>query len=109
MPRENRVHDLRYHGVVLSHDARKYWAAFAQARHQVLAQLIFDTPRPETLLCEGTLAQLAESPGGTHGGEPPKEKPEWIIALKEAVSFQLSAISTKLIQRQPLVDQVPDD
>src|SRR5882762_11703742 len=75
MPREDRVHDLRHHRIVVSNDARKYRAALAQPRHQVLAQLIFHPPRAETLCSERTLAQLAESPGETHGGNPPKEKP----------------------------------
>src|ERR1700686_5757848 len=68
MPREDRVHDLRHHRVVVSNDARKYRAALAQPRHQILAQLIFDPARAETLCGERTLAQLAESPGETHGG-----------------------------------------
>src|SRR3981189_2249788 len=73
MPREDRVHDLRHHRIVVSNDARKYRAALAQPRHQVLAQLIFHPARTETLCSERTLAQLAESPGETHGGKPPQE------------------------------------
>src|ERR1700730_6596512 len=73
MPREDRIHDLRDHRVVVSDDARKYRAPLAQPRHQVLAQLIFHAPRAETLCSESTLAQFAKSPGGTHGGKPPKE------------------------------------
>src|SRR5258708_5980376 len=67
MPRENCVHNLRHHRVVVANDARKYRAALAQPRHQVLAQLVFYPPRTETLCSERTLAQLAESPGNTHG------------------------------------------
>src|ERR1035441_9073749 len=70
MPRENRVHDLRHHRVVIPNDARKYRAAIAQPRHQVLAQLIFDPPRTEALCGKGTSAQLAQSPDNTHGGTP---------------------------------------
>ena len=74
MPREDRVHDLRHHRVVVSNDARKYRAAFAQPRHQVLAQLIFYPPRAQTLFSERTLAQLAESPGQNSWWETPKGK-----------------------------------
>src|SRR5258708_11944100 len=75
MPRQNRVHDLRHYRIVVSDDARKYRAALAQPRHQVFAQLVFHPPRAETLCSKRTLAQLAESPGETHGGKPPQEKP----------------------------------
>ena len=75
MPGEDRVHDLRHHRVVVSHDARKYRVTLAQPRHQVLAQLIFYPPRAETLCSERTLAQLAESPGNTHDGNPQKKQP----------------------------------
>src|SRR3979411_1332097 len=74
MPRENRIHDLRHHRVVVSNDARKYRAPLAQPRHQVLAQLIFYPPRTATLGSERTLAQLAGKPCETHGGKPPKGK-----------------------------------
>src|ERR1700687_5111940 len=75
MPREDRVHNLRHHRVVVSNDARKYRAALAQPRHQVLAQLIFHPARAETLCSERTLAQFAESPGGTHGGNLRRRQP----------------------------------
>jgi hypothetical protein len=70
MARENRVHDLRNHGVVVSNDAGKYRAAFAQSRHQIFAQFIFDPACAQSLFSEGTSAQFAESPGKTHGGNP---------------------------------------
>src|ERR1700674_5427749 len=75
MPREDRVHDLRNHRVVVPNDARKYRAALAQPRHQVLAQLIFHPARAETLCSEGTLAQFAESPGETHAGNLRRRQP----------------------------------
>ncbi len=74
MPREDRVHDLRPPCVFVPDDTRKYRVALAQPRHQVLAQLIFPPARAETLCSERTLAQFAESPGGTHGGKPPQEE-----------------------------------
>src|SRR5207253_1843728 len=57
--RQDRVYDLRHNGIVVTHDSRKYWTSLAQARHQVLAHLVFDFASRETLLGEWTLAQLA--------------------------------------------------
>ena len=56
---EDGVDDLRDDGVVVADDAGKDWAAFAEPRHEVLAQLVFDVPGSEALFSEGTLAQLA--------------------------------------------------
>src|ERR1017187_9230976 len=70
MPRQDRVYDLRHHRVVIANDARKYLAAFAQPRHKIVAQFIFYPPRSESLCSKRTLAQLAESPGNTHGRTP---------------------------------------
>ena len=55
MAREDRVHDLRDYRVIVANDTRKYLAAFAQPRHQVLAQLIFYPSRSEMLGGERTL------------------------------------------------------
>src|ERR1035441_9694059 len=92
MPREDRVHDLRHHRVVVPHDARKYRLSRTQPRHQVVAQLIFDPPRTETLCGKGTSAQLAQSPGNTHGGTPHRKKP-WV---DYTAGKQLSALSSQL-------------
>src|ERR1035437_7293541 len=92
MPRENRVPDLRPPRVVIPNDARKYRAAIAQPRHQVLAQLIFDPPRTEALCGKGTSAQLAQSPGNTHSGTPHRKKP-WV---DYTAGKQLSADSSQL-------------
>ena len=73
MTRENGVDDLRHYGVVVADDAGKYGAAFAEAGHQVFAELVFYAARAETRFSERTSTQLAESPGKTHGGNPQNE------------------------------------
>lgn len=89
MPREDSVHDLRDHRVVVANDARKYRTALTQPRHEVLAQLIFYSPGPETLFGERTSAQFAESPAKTHGGTPKENSLMRIILLGDAVSFSV--------------------
>ncbi len=89
MPRQDRVHDLRHHRVVIAHDARKYRAALAQPRHQVLAQLIFDPPRSEPLCSKRTVAQLAKSPGNIHG-TPPLGKALCGLYRRGAISYPAS-------------------
>src|SRR5208282_1530716 len=75
MPRQDSIHDLRDHGVVVSNNARENMAAFTQPQYQVLAQLILDMPRSEMLFRKGTSAQLAQSPGKLHRGNPRRIKP----------------------------------
>ena len=101
MPREDRVHDLRHHRVVVADDARKYRAALAQPRHQVLAQLIFDPPRTETLCSERTLAQLAESPGNTHGGTPHGKS---LMRIIPPGKLSVSALSSQLSVQTDLAE-----
>lgn len=91
MARENGVDDLRHDCVVVTDDSGKYWAALAQARHQVLAEFIFYAADEKTRFSEWTSAQFAESPGKTHGGNPQMKSLMRIIPLGSAVDCQMAA------------------
>src|SRR6267143_6555609 len=74
MTRQDCIYDLRHHRIVVTNDPGKNWTALAEPRHQVLAQLVFDSAGREALFREWTFAQLAESLGNTHGGNPHNKK-----------------------------------
>ena len=70
MARQDRVHQLGDNRIVIAHNAGKDGAISLQAVDQVLAQFIFDSTIPQTLLGERTLPQLAQSARKTHDRDP---------------------------------------
>ena len=90
MPRQDSVHNLGHHGVVVADDPRKNGAVtkIAQPSHQVLAQLIFHSPGAKPFFRKCTTAQLAESLGNTHGGNPQRKQP-----YADYTAAQLTAVS----------------
>lgn len=45
MSRQDRVHDLRHHGIVIPDDTGEYGCILAKPRDQVFAQFVFDRPK----------------------------------------------------------------
>jgi hypothetical protein len=65
---QNRIDDLGYDGVFITHDAGKNGCVTvrAQARREVFAHFIFDAPAPQTLFGKGTAAKFSQRARKTH-------------------------------------------
>lgn len=75
--RQNRIHDLRYHGIVVSDDPGENGATLTQFARQVVAHFVFHAPFQQNLFGKGTLAQLTERARKTHDGKPPQQNSLW--------------------------------
>ena len=63
VPRKNGVHDLRHHGVLIAHNARKQRRGTLQFADQVAAEFVFYGPVADTVLGECAVAKSAKSTG----------------------------------------------
>src|SRR5207244_6104845 len=72
VPGQNRINDLRDYGVVVTYDPGENRPWPAQLYHQIVAQLVLNASRTQTIIGEGTAAELAQCPRKTHDRKPPK-------------------------------------
>ena len=71
--RKNGVDHLRYHRVVIAHDAGENGTVLAQSCHQIVAQFVLNVPGTQDRFREGTSTQFAECARKTHDEEPPEK------------------------------------
>jgi len=101
VPRENRVHDLRNNGVVVTYDAREYGPILAQFDDQVIAQFIFYAARAYKFFGEGAAAKFAERPWKTHEENPQTQLPWMRLYAATSQGFVRDADAQLLAEISP--------
>src|ERR1700677_20790 len=91
MPRQNRIHDLRYHRVFVADDARKDAGviAISQAGNEIVPEFILHAAGAQPFFGKGTVAQFAERARKTH--ENPRYKNTFLDYTRKSAMLIFSS------------------